>query len=114
MSNELEEITSNPVDPSAEENPSEGQVGLMSEELAKLYDESLKQIQEGQLVKGTIIRLTDSDVLVDVGFKSEGTIPLEEFDDRASLKVGDPVEVLLESVENEEGLVVLSFYRGPW
>ncbi len=79
-----------------------------TEELSKLYDESLKQLQEGQLVKGRILAVTATEVLVDVGYKSEGTIALEEFDDRSQLQVGAEVEVLLEAVENDEGLVVLS------
>ncbi len=77
-------------------------------ELSKLYDESLRQLQDGQIVKGRIIGLTANEVLVDVGYKSEGAIPLEEFDDRSALQVGGEIEVLLEAVENDEGLVVLS------
>lgn len=80
----------------------------MSDELARLYEESLKPLQEGQIVKGRIIGKTATDLLVDVGYKSEGTISLEEFDNAASLQVGDEVEVLLESVEDDEGFIVLS------
>ncbi len=79
-----------------------------TEELSKLYDESLKQLQEGQIVKGRIIGMTATEIMVDVGYKSEGTISLEEFDDRSGLSVGAEVEVLLEAVENDDGLVVLS------
>ncbi len=79
-----------------------------TEELSQLYDESLKQLQDGQLVKGRILAVTATEVLVDVGYKSEGMIALEEFDDRSQLQVGAEVEVLLEAVENDEGLVVLS------
>ncbi|MBI3312364.1 MAG: 30S ribosomal protein S1 [Candidatus Omnitrophica bacterium] len=78
------------------------------EELSKLYDESLKPLQEGQIVKGRIIAVTSTDVLVDVGYKSEGTVSLEEFDRPANPKVGDEIEVLLESVEDDSGLIVLS------
>ncbi len=87
---------------------SEGQVGVMSDELSKMYEESFRELQEGQIVKGRILSITAKEVLVDVGYKSEGIIPLEEFDDPGSLKVGDGVEVLLESVEDDEGLIVLS------
>ncbi len=81
---------------------------MPSEELSKLYEDSLKQLQEGQIVQGRIIGITANEILVDVGYKSEGVIDLSEFDDAQALKVGDTVEVLLESVEDEEGLVVLS------
>jgi len=79
-----------------------------TEELSKLYDESLKLLQDGQIVKGRIIGVTATEVMVDVGYKSEGTILLEEFDDRSGLTVGAEVEVLLEAVENDDGMVVLS------
>ena len=80
----------------------------LAEELSKLYDESLKLLQEGQIVKGRIIGLTATEVMVDVGYKSEGAIALEEFDDRSALQVGAEIEVLLEAVENDDGVVVLS------
>ena len=80
----------------------------MSEELSKLYDDSLKLLQEGQIVKGRILGVTATEVMVDVGYKSEGTIALEEFDDRSGLQVGAEIEVLLEAVENDDGMVVLS------
>ncbi len=81
---------------------------IATDELSKLYDESLKALQEGQIVKGRIIGMTATDIMVDVGYKSEGTIALEEFDDRSGLTVGAEVEVLLEAVENDDGMVVLS------
>ena len=84
------------------------QGGVLTEDLSKLYDESFRELQEGQLVKGRILAIHAKEILVDVGYKSEGMIPLEEFDDRASLKVGDEIEVLLESVEDDSGLIVLS------
>ncbi|MBI1953102.1 MAG: 30S ribosomal protein S1 [Candidatus Omnitrophica bacterium] len=90
----------------------ESEVNLLpSEELSRLYDESLKPLQEGQIVQGRIIGMTATEILVDVGYKSEGSVALSEFDNAAALKVGDTVEVLLESVEDEEGLVVLSKWK---
>ena len=80
----------------------------MTEDLSKLYEESLHTLQEGQIVKGRIIGVSDKEILVDVGYKSEGVIALEEFDDPSQLKVGDEIEVLLETVEDEEGIIVLS------
>ena len=79
-----------------------------AEELAELYAQSLKDLQEGQILKGRILAITDKGIVVDVGYKSEGILPLEEFPDPKALQVGDEVEVLLESVEDEEGLMVLS------
>jgi len=77
-------------------------------DLSKAYEESLKDFKEGQVVKGTVIALTSKEVLIDVGYKSEGYIPLDEFLDAKELKVGDEVEVFLESKEDEEGRIVLS------
>ncbi len=73
-----------------------------------LYEASLKDVKEGQVVKGTIIEIRSSDVMVDVGYKAEGLIPLREFPDPKALNVGDIIEVLLESKEDEDGLIVIS------
>ncbi len=80
----------------------------MNEELSKLYEESFRELQEGQIVKGRILSIGSKEILIDVGYKSEGMISLDEFDNYSALKVGDEVEVLLESVEDEEGFIVLS------
>ena len=58
-----------------------------------LYEESLKDIDEGEIVRGTVLRVDDKEVLVDVGFKSEGVISIDEFPDRSLIHVGDVVEV---------------------
>lgn len=80
-----------------------------SEELEKLYEESLKHIQEGEIVRGRVVHIGRDTVLVDVGYKSEGTIDLDEFPDHGSeLQVGEEVDVLLEEKEDSEGQVVLS------
>ncbi|OGX40686.1 MAG: hypothetical protein A3C53_00225 [Omnitrophica WOR_2 bacterium RIFCSPHIGHO2_02_FULL_68_15] len=86
----------------------EGVPSPEAEELAQLYEQSLKDLQEGQILKGRILAITEKGIIVDVGYKSEGILPLEEFPDPQALQVGDEVEVLLESVEDEEGLMVLS------
>ena len=81
------------------------------EELLKAYDSTFKNYSEGQVVKGVVLSVTNSDVIVDVGFKSEGIIPLEEFRDESghvSVQPGDQIEVLLETTENRDGYVVLS------
>jgi len=78
------------------------------------YEESMRSIGEGEIVRGTILSVDDKDVLVDVGFKSEGIISLSEFPDPSVLKVGDVLEVFLEKMENQDGLVVLSKQRADF
>ena len=69
---------------------------------------SLPVFTEGSLVKGRVVEKNPKTVLVDIGYKSEGVVPLDEFEDPASVQVGDEVEVLLEQLEDEDGNVVLS------
>jgi len=79
--------------------------------LSDLYAQSLRVITEGQIVKGRVIALTPQDVVVDIGFKSEGSIDRMEFADIQGLKVGDEVEVFVENVEDEQGMVILSKHK---
>jgi len=84
---------------------------LDMEEVQKLYDESFGNIQEGEVVRGTIVQLTDDFVIVDIGYKSEGQIAIREFRDEQGIvqaAVGDEVDVLLEMHDDDEGEVVLS------
>ncbi|MFL5575100.1 MAG: 30S ribosomal protein S1 [Gemmatimonadaceae bacterium] len=76
--------------------------------LMELYNGTLASIEEGEIVKSKVREIRDNLVVLDIGFKSEGTIPLEEFKDLPDLKPGDEVEVLLEHLEDQEGSVVLS------
>src|SRR5881296_3095972 len=78
------------------------------------YEESLRSLGEGEIVRGTVLAVDDKEVLVDVGFKSEGVIALAEFSDPGSIKVGDIVQVFLEKMENQDGLVVLSKQRADF
>ncbi|MCC7002471.1 MAG: S1 RNA-binding domain-containing protein, partial [Gemmatimonadaceae bacterium] len=78
------------------------------EAMLDLYNGTLASIEEGEIVKATVLEIRENLVVLDIGFKSEGTIPLEEFKDMPDLKAGDPVEVLLEHLEDSEGSVVLS------
>jgi small subunit ribosomal protein S1 len=78
------------------------------------YEESLRSIGEGEIVRGTVLGIDEKEVLVDVGFKSEGVISLAEFSDPSSIKVGDVLEVFLEKMENQDGLVVLSKQRADF
>ena len=80
-------------------------------EMKELLAKSLREFREGSIVKGTILEIRPREVLVDIGYKSEGAIPGHEFDDIADLQVGDEVEVLICRLENDEGMVVLSKER---
>jgi len=77
-------------------------------EMEQLIAKSLRDFKEGSIVKGRVLELRNREVLVDIGYKSEGVIPLSEFDDPDEIQVGDEIEVLLERLENDEGMVVLS------
>ena len=76
-------------------------------ELEALIDSKLPSFRKGDIVNGTILEIRPQVVLVDIGYKSEGVIPISEFEDE-DIEVGDQIEVLLESLENDEGHVVLS------
>jgi small subunit ribosomal protein S1 len=80
------------------------------EDFQTLYKESLKTMDEGQILNGTVINITPDHVTVDVGYKCEGQIPIREFQKRGKidLKIGDRIEVFLEKKESEEGLLILS------
>jgi small subunit ribosomal protein S1 len=84
------------------------------EKLANLYTESFRDVKQGELVKGRLVRIQDDNVIIDVGFKSEGTIPRSEFSEEEQLQVGQEVEVVLESVEDQEGNLVLSKARADF
>lgn len=75
-------------------------------------EEALKQstvrFAAGEIVKGTVIEVRPKEVLVDIGYKSEGVIPANEFEDIKAVKVGDEIDVLIEKLEDKEGMVVLS------
>ncbi|HTK31414.1 MAG TPA: 30S ribosomal protein S1 [Candidatus Saccharimonadaceae bacterium] len=86
----------------------------MRAEMFGQYEESLRSIGEGEIVRGIVLSVDDKDVLVDVGFKSEGIISLSEFSDPGSIHVGDTIEVFLEKMENQDGLVVLSKQRADF
>ena len=77
-------------------------------EMMELYEETLETIKQGEIVMGTVRSIHDGIVVVDIGFKSEGAIPLPEFGDPPAIEEGDEIEVFLESIEDQEGQVVLS------
>ncbi len=80
---------------------------MSNAELEALIESKLPSFRKGDIVNGTILEIRPQVVLVDIGYKSEGVIPISEFEDE-EIEVGDQIEVLLESLENEEGHVVLS------
>ncbi|MFP5378625.1 MAG: 30S ribosomal protein S1 [Vicinamibacteria bacterium] len=80
-------------------------------QLLDLYDNSFRNIAEGEVVKGTVLKVTENEVVVDVGYKSEGIISVNEFLDETGavmVQPGDVVDVLLERTEDREGHIVLS------
>jgi small subunit ribosomal protein S1 len=79
------------------------------ESMEDWFNRGVGDIEEGAVVRGRVVEVRDSEVLVDIGYKSEGTIAMEEFRHAGTLpKVGDEIEVYLESKEDSEGLIVLS------
>ncbi len=85
--------------------------------LAEMIAGSFRELHEGSIVKGRILEIKPQVVLVDIGYKSEGAIPSNEFEEE-DIQVGDEIEVLLEKLENDEGMVVLSkekaAYKQNW
>ncbi|MBM4168204.1 MAG: 30S ribosomal protein S1 [Ignavibacteria bacterium] len=84
------------------------------ERMTKLYESTLSSISENEIVKGRIVHIGESFVTVDIGFKSEGIISADEFPDLKEIKIGDQIEVFLESVENRDGQLVLSRKRADF
>jgi len=82
--------------------------GTSREELEKKYGETFSQIQEGTVVEGTVVAITKREVVVNIGYKSEGVINAAEFRYETDLKVGDKVEVFVESMETANGQLLLS------
>ena len=78
------------------------------EELEKVYDETLNAIKDHEVVEGTVISINKREVVVNVGFKSDGIVPTSEFRYNPELKVGDKVEVYIESQEDKRGQLLLS------
>jgi small subunit ribosomal protein S1 len=77
-------------------------------ELDDLYSVSFASIEEGTVVQGTVVSVTDSDVVVNIGFKSDGLVPINEFRDMPEVKAGDEINVYVETTEDKLGQLVLS------
>ena len=82
--------------------------GVSKEDLEKAYDETLNKVTEHQVVEGTVISVDKKEVIVNIGYKSDGIIPASEFRYNPDLKVGDKVEVYVENQEDIKGQLVLS------
>ena len=80
-------------------------------QMARMYEETLKTFTEGSIVPGKVLEVRGDGVLVDIGYKSEGMIPGSEFSDISAVKPGDVFNVLLEGMEDDEGMVMLSKTR---
>ena len=76
--------------------------------LLNLQADLIGDFKEGEVVNAKVIKVTQNVVIMDFGFKSEGAVPLDEFKDVDALQPGETVEVLLESLEDDEGVVILS------
>ena len=82
--------------------------GVSKEELDKAYDETLNKVADHQVVEGTVISVDKKEVVVNIGYKSDGIIPASEFRYNPDLKIGDKVEVYVESAEDKKGQLLLS------
>ncbi|EKB50216.1 30S ribosomal protein S1 [Cecembia lonarensis] len=77
-------------------------------EMEALYEGTLNEITEKEVIKGTVVGINDKDIIINIGFKSDGLVPASEFRDVPDLKIGDEVEVFIEEQENSLGQLVLS------
>jgi small subunit ribosomal protein S1 len=86
--------------------------------MEKLYENTLSDLKEKEVIKGTVVGITDKDVVLNIGFKSDGLVPLSEFKYNPDLKVGDEVEVIVENKEDKNGQIVISHRKalaeGAW
>ncbi len=77
----------------------------------ELYEKTFNVIKENEIVKGKVVAVSGNDVLIDIGFKSDGRVSLDEFPDPENVKIGDEVEIFVEKIEDKEGQLVLSRKR---
>src|SRR3989339_912628 len=83
-------------------------------ELSKLYSDSFRDIKEGEIITGKIVSFSGDNVVIDVGFKSDGTIPKSEFNATEEIVIGAPVDIVIEKTEDEDGNLVLSKKRADF
>lgn len=77
----------------------------------ELYEKTFNVIKENEIVKGKVVAVSGNDVLIDIGFKSDGRVSIDEFPDPDNIKIGDEVEIFVEKIEDREGQLVLSRKR---
>ena len=87
------------------------EVKLDKAEMASLYEKTLGNIAEGEILKGKVVKVSNTDVLIDIGFKSEGAVHIKEFDNKSEIKIGDEVNVLVEKMEDQRGCIILSKWK---
>ncbi len=87
---------------------SELEEGTTSESTLALYEDTFKNFAEGEIISGEVVALSNKEVLVDIGYKSEGVLKLDEFTDPHTVEIGMKIDVLLENQEDDEGMVVVS------
>jgi small subunit ribosomal protein S1 len=81
---------------------------LPAENMEQQYEESVREFEEETILKGKVLNVVNDEVIVDIGYKSEGVIPLAEFGENADVDIGDEIEVLLDEIEDETGMIRLS------
>ena len=106
----MSELNNSPIADFDWDSYENGQVatGKTREELVKTYDESLNTIKDKEVIEGTVISLNKREAVVNIGYKSDGIIPMSEFRYNPELKVGDTVEVFIENQEDKKGQLILS------
>ncbi len=106
----MSELNNSPIADFDWDSYENGQVatGKTREELVKTYDESLNTIKDKEVIEGTVISLNKREAVVNIGYKSDGIIPMSEFRYNPDLKVGDTVEVFIENQEDKKGQLILS------
>ena len=77
-------------------------------QFSDLYEKTIQNFEEGELVRGKIVAIRGREVLIDIGYKAEGTLNLDEFTDPSEVQIGNETDVLFESFNDEEGIVILS------
>ena len=79
--------------------------------MAEMYNNTFRDIKEGEIVKGTVVAVSNKEVVIDIGFKSEGFVGIEEFRNVEGLEIGREIEILIESFEDDEGRLILSHQK---
>lgn len=81
---------------------------VFAKKLEQFYAQGITTLNEGEIIEAKIVGITSKEILVDIGYKSEGILPIDEFDDPAKIKINDLINVLLETKEDENGMVIVS------